>query len=156
MHDFFEFFRQVLILLVIISVYWPLTIPLAALAYKVRLGAHPVPLGFFSYWLRAAVASGGMAVIALSLTGFDALMTTVDVPAGLTHVVVFLAFIPLGAWWMFTAFALEDFWEGLSTLLLFVFLPGLVLVLLKLLFEVDMPHPLQIREWIAPVPTTTT
>src|SRR3954454_5310794 len=98
MHDFFEFFRQVLILLVIISVYWPLTIPLAALAYKVRLGTLPVPLGFFSFWMRATVASAGMAVLALSLTGFDALLTTIDIPPGLTHVVIFLAFIPLGSW----------------------------------------------------------
>src|SRR5438105_1081780 len=130
MQDFFEFFRQVLIFLVTISLYWPLTIPLAALAYKVRHGATPVPLSIVALWLRSTVAALGMAVIALSLTGFDATLTAAELPPGLVHVVIFVLFVPVGSWWMFTVFALEDFWEGLSALLLFVFLPGIVLVLL--------------------------
>jgi hypothetical protein len=151
MVEFFDFFRQVLILLVIISLYWPLTVPLAAFAYKVRNGAQPIPLGIASYWVRSFFAALGMAVLAVSLMGFDAAMTAIDMPPSLVHLFVFVLFLPLGSWWMFAIFALEDVWEGLSTLLLFVFLPGLVLIVLKLLFHIDAPHYLNIREWIKPV-----
>jgi hypothetical protein len=152
MQEFFEFFRQVLIFLVTISLYWPLTIPLAALAYKVRHGATPIPLGTVAYWLRSTVAALGMVVIALSLTGFDATLTAADLPPGVVHLVIFALFVPLASWWMYTVFALEDFWEGLSTLLLFVFVPGIVLVLLHLAFDVKAPHFLDIYEWIKPLP----
>jgi hypothetical protein len=152
MPEFFEFFRQVLILLVIISLYWPLNVPLAALACKVRNGANPLPLSLVSFWLRSTFAALGMAVLALSLTGFDAAMVFIDMPPGFVHLVMFALYVPLGSWWMFTIFALEDFWEGLSTLLLFVFLPGFVLVVLKLLFGFEAPHFFDIRDWIKPVP----
>jgi hypothetical protein len=152
MQEFFEFFRQVLILLIIISLYWPLNVPFAALAYKVRLGSLPIPLETASYWLRSLLAAGGMAVLSLSLMGFDAALTAMDLPPGLVHLLMFFLYLPLGSWWMFKVFALEDFWEGLSTLLLYVFLPGFVLVMLKLLFGFEPPHYLDIRAWIVAVP----
>ena len=152
MQDFFEFFRQVLILLIIISLYWPLNVPFAALAYKVRIGSEPIPLETASYWMRSFAAASGMAVLSLSLMGFDAALTAIDLPPGLVHVLMFFLYLPLGSWWMFTIFALEDFWEGLSTLLLYVFLPGLVLVVLKLVLGFELPHYLDIRSWIVPVP----
>jgi len=49
-------------------------------------------------------------------------------------------------------FLLEDAWEGLSTLLLFVFMPGLVLVLIRLVFGAYPPHVVDIESWIHPVP----
>jgi hypothetical protein len=146
--EFFQFFRQVLILLIVISLYWPLNVPFAALAYKIRNGPGPIPIETMSLWWRATIAGLGMAVLSLSLMGFDGFLTTAGIPAGLVHALMFMCFIPLGAWWMFTAFALEDSWEGLSALLIFVFLPGLFLVLLKLIFGLDPPHFIDVRGWI--------
>jgi hypothetical protein len=155
MREFLEFFRQVLILVVIISLYWPINVPAAALAYKVRNGSKPIPLGTVPFWVRSCFAAVGMAVLALSLMGFDKALTSVGLPPGLVHAFMCVCYLPLGSWWMFTIFALEDLWEGLSTLLLFVFMPGLVLVLLKLLFSFDAPYFLDIRTWwIVEVPTT--
>src|SRR4051794_34903711 len=102
--EFFEFFRQVLILLIIISLYWPLNVPLAALAFKVRLGTSPIPLEPLALWLRSALAGLGMAVLSVSLMGFDKVLTHAGLPAGPVHLVMFLVFIPLGAWWMYKAF----------------------------------------------------
>jgi hypothetical protein len=155
MQEFFEFFRQVLILLIIISLYFPINVPLAALAYKVRNGAQPIPLGIVSFWVRSLAAAMGMVILSLSLLGVDAVLTTGGLPAGPVHLVMFMMYLPLGSWWMFTVFALEDAWEGLSTLLLYVFLPGFFLVLLKLVFDFEPPHYLKIREWIVQVPAGT-
>jgi hypothetical protein len=154
MREFFEFFRQVLILVVIISLYWPFNVPLAALAYKVRNGAKPIPLATVPFWGRSLFAAVGMAVLSLSLMGFDKALTSAGIPVGMVHLLMCLFFLPLGSWWMFTVFALEDVWEGLSTLLLYVFLPGIVLVLLKLLFKFELPYFLDVRTWwIVEVPS---
>jgi hypothetical protein len=84
--------------------------------------------------------------------GFDAALTYADLPAGPVHLLIFLVYIPLGAGWMFNIFALADGWEGLSTLLLFVFIPGLVLVVLKLLFDFELPTMIDMKSWFAEVP----
>lgn len=152
MQEFFEFFRQVLILTIIISLYFPLNVPLAALAYKVRNGSQPIALDTVSFWMRSLAAAGGMVVISLSLMGFDAALTSGGLPPGPVHLLMFVLYVPLSSWWMFTVFALEDIWEGLSTLLLYVFLPGFVLVVGKLIFGSWPPHYLDIHAWIVPVP----
>jgi hypothetical protein len=153
MKEFWDFFRQVLILLIIISLYFPINVPLAALAYKVRIGAQPIPLSITAYVLRSTVAALGMGVLSLSLMGFDKVLTEAGLPPGLVHMTMCLCFVPLGAWWMFKAFALEDAWEGLSTLLLFVFLPGIVLVLVKLITGASPPYFIDVEDWITKVPS---
>jgi hypothetical protein len=153
--EFWEFFRQVLILLITISLYFPLNVPLAALACKVRVGSQPVPLPMVSFWLRATLAAAGMAVLSLSLMGLDKFLTVTGLPRGLVHLVMCFFYVPLGAWWMFKVFAQDDMWEGLSTLLLYVFLPGFVLVVARLLTGLEPPHFIDLKEWIAPVPTSS-
>jgi len=150
--EFFAFFRHLLIILIAVSLYWPLNVPLAALAYKVRLGTEPVPLPVVTFWVRSAAAALGMAVLSASLMGSDQFFTHIGFPAGPVHLVMFLVYVPLGALWMYKVFQLEDGWEGLSTLLLFVFMPGLLLVLIRLAFGAYPPHFVDIGSWINPVP----
>lgn len=150
--EFFDFFRQLLILLITISLYFPVSIPIAALAVKVQHGNKPLPLSPLALWLRATLAALGMAVLSISLMGFDKFIADAGLPPGIVHLIAFLAYIPLGAGWMFKAFALEDPWAGLSTLLLYVCMPGLVLVLLKLVFNLELPHVFEIKDWIDPIP----
>jgi hypothetical protein len=152
--DFFEFFRQVLIILITISLYWPLNVPFAALGYKIRNGAAPLPLEPFAFWVRSIFAGLGLAVLSVSLMGFDKAAAVAGMPPGPVHLVVFLGFVPLCSWWMYKIYALDDAWEGLSTLLLCVFVPGLILVLLKLV-GVEPPHFINIQEWIVKVPEQT-
>ena len=155
MKEFWDFFRQVLILLIIISLYFPINVLLAALAYKVRIGAKPVPLSITDFVLRSTVAALGMGVLSLSLMGFDKILTEAGLPPGLVHMTMCLCFVPLKRLgWMFKAFALEDAWEGLSTLLLFIFLPGLVLVLVKLMASATpRPYFIDVEDWITTVPS---
>jgi hypothetical protein len=152
--EFFEFFRQLLILLITVSLYWPLSIPLAALAYKLRLGGKPIPLSTTAYWVRSGFAALGMAVLCVSLMGSDQVCTLIGLPPGPVHVLMFMVYIPLGSLWMFKIFALEDGWEGLSTLLLYACVPGLFLVLLKLV-GLELPHFIDIKSWINPIPVST-
>ena len=92
--------------------------------------------------------------ISVSLMGFDSALTYIEMPSGPVHLMIFLLFLPIGAGWMFTVFALADWWEGLSTLLFFVFIPGFVLVVLKVLFDFEAPHIINVKSWIAEVPST--
>jgi hypothetical protein len=152
--DFWNVIRQVLIFLVTISLYFPLNVPLAALAYRLRLGRKAMPLSRVGLWVRSTLAALGMGVLCISLMGFDRFLVDAELKPGPVHLVMFLAFVPLGTWWMSRIFALNDMVEGLSTLLLYVFIPGLVLVIVKLTTGYDAPTPLvTVKEWIAVVPS---
>ena len=93
--EFFEFFRLSLIILITVSLYWPLTVPLAAAAYKVRIGAQEIPLSIVTFWVRSTVAALGMAVLSVALIGSDQALTWLGLPAGPVH----LAGLPTGADW---------------------------------------------------------
>jgi hypothetical protein len=103
-------------------------------------------------WVRSALATLGMAGLSGSLMGFDQALTMTGLKPGPVHVAMFLAFVPLAAWWMHTIYGLHNKWAGLSILLLFVFVPGLLLVLLKLIFGVEALHWIDVREWINEIP----
>jgi hypothetical protein len=137
--ELFAFFRWVLVITVTTTLFWPLTVPLAALAYKVRLGPAPVPMATSAFWTRSAFAALGMAVLALLLAGLDALLALGGFPPGVVHFALLLLYVPLAAWFLTVLFALEDPLEGLSVLVIWIFLPGLLLGALSLLgFELPL------------------
>ena len=57
--EFFAFFRHLLIILIAFSLYWPLNVPLAALAYKVRLGTEHGEYLHSMYLDNFAATAGG-------------------------------------------------------------------------------------------------
>jgi len=147
--EFYTFVRWVLVIAISTTLFWPLTVPLAALAYKVRLGPAPVPLEPAAYWTRSAFAALGLAFLALVVAGLDNLLWLGDFPAKLVHVVVLLAYIPAAVWFLTVIFALEDLGQGLSVLTIWIFLPGLVLGLMSL---IGITFPLDLAEsWLPPV-----
>src|SRR2546430_11689471 len=108
--EFFAFFRHLLIILIAISLYWPLNVPLAALAYKVRLGAEPVPLPVVTFWVRSTVAALGMAVLSVSLLGSDQFLTSIGLPPGPVDLAMAIVYVPLGGAWLHKAFFLVADW----------------------------------------------
>jgi hypothetical protein len=144
--ELFSFVRWVLVVAITTTLFWPLTVPLAALAYKVRLGPALVPLGTQAYWTRSAFAALGLAVLALLLAGADALLCAGGMPPGVVHVILLLVYLPVATWSLTVMFALDDLGEGLSVLLIWIFLPGLVLGMLNL---IGISFPMALAEsWL--------
>jgi hypothetical protein len=145
--ELFAFFRWVLVIIVTTTLFWPLTVPLAALAYKVRLGPQPVPMDTTAYWTRSAFAALGLAIMAVVLTGLDFLLIAGGgMPAGVVHFALLLLYAPLAVWFLTVMFALEDLLQGLSVFMIWVFLPGLVLGALSL---IGFGLPLELAEsWL--------
>jgi hypothetical protein len=145
--EFFDLFRWGLVLLISVTVVFPLTVPLAALAYKVRLGPAPVPMEPAAFWGRAALAALSLAGMSLAAVALDLLLVAADMPAGVVHLSLLMLYIPAAVWVLFRVFALEDGLEALSLLLIYVLLPGLPLLLLYALFNVNL---LAADGWLAP------
>jgi hypothetical protein len=145
--ELFAFFRWVLVITISTTLFWPLTVPLAALAYKVRLGPAPVPMPTSAFWTRSAFAALGLALMALVLAGFDYLGAASGFPPGVVHFALLLLYAPVAVWFLTVMFALEDPLEGLSVLMIWIFLPGLVLGALNLLFGFGLPLALA-ESWL--------
>jgi hypothetical protein len=146
--EVFLFFRWVLVTIVTVTLFWPVNVPLAALAYKVRNGPKPIPLETQAFWVRSTFAALGLCLLALFLVGVDAGLVAAGVPAGIVHLILFMLYLPAAVWFVFWIFALDDGLEALSLLVIYVFLPGLVLGALYLLF--DFRAPLALAEsWLA-------
>ena len=85
------FFAWALTLIGLVTCPWPLTVPLAALAYKVRLGNRPVPMETSELWLRSAFAALGLALIAAAFAGIQWFLGGfLQIPRGPVAVVIFL------------------------------------------------------------------
>jgi hypothetical protein len=127
----YDVFTLALRLIVVTTLFWPLTIPLAALAYKVRLGQQPIPMEPGPFWIRSTFASLGLAVLSGVMVGlYFLLVRLMELPAGPVEVVLLLAYIPAAVWYLFWMFALDDMIEALGIFLIYVLLPGLPLLLL--------------------------
>ncbi len=147
--EIFNFFRWVLVITITTTLFWPLTVPLAALAYKVRNGPAPVPLETGPFWTRCTFAALGLALMALVLVGLDRLFAVgMEFPPGMIHIALFMAYVPLATWFLTWIFALEDLGQGFSLLMIYIFLPGLLLGALNLL---GFTLPLSVAEgWLPP------
>jgi hypothetical protein len=113
-----------------VTLLWPLNVPLAALAYKVRNG--PGPLGLEEgFWWRSTFAALGLAGMTLVLLGLAYLLVgAAKMPPGVIHLVLLLSYIAAAGWYLFWIFALEDIGQGLSVFLIYVLLAGLPLLVL--------------------------
>jgi hypothetical protein len=119
----------------VVTLIWPLNIPLLALAYKVRLGYRPVPLNKTAFWWRSVFGSLGLAGMTLVLMGLlYALVEGADFTPQQVQLVLLMAYLPAATWYLFWMYALEDMMEGLSVLLLYILLWGLPILLVGWLF----------------------
>ena len=127
----FLFVSWCLGVIAVVTLAWPLNIPLVALAYKVRLGYRPIPLERSAFWWRSTFASLGLAGITLVLLGLVyALVAGAELRPDQVELVLLLAYLPAAVWFLFWIYAMEDMLEALGVFLLYVFLPGLPLLLI--------------------------
>ena len=130
--EFYYFLRGTLAWTATVALIWPFNIPLAALAYKIRLGANKVPFKPREYWVRSGIAAGVVAIITLVALAIDYILTDgTDYPAGPIHLVVFMAYVPAAMYALFHYFALEDLMQALSVFVIYIYLPVLVLYVLN-------------------------
>ena len=127
----FIFVSWCLLTIGVVTLIWPLNIPLLALAYKVRLGYRPVPLARAAFWWRSTFGSLGLAGMTLVLMGLlYALVDGADFKPEQVELVLLMAYLPAAVWYLFWMFAMEDMLESLSVFLLYVLLSGLPLLLI--------------------------
>src|ERR1700722_15038706 len=125
--DLFEFCRSNLAWMTTVAVLWPLNIPMAALAYKIRQGHRPIAMESNEFWWRCVFASLILGFMTVGFIWLDYWMTDADFPAGPVHMVVLLGYIASACWLYFVFFALEDFFQALSMVLIYLYLPVIVL-----------------------------
>ncbi len=130
----------------------PVTMPLALFAYRIWHGRRPIDdemqdeLWRRAFWGTLAAAATGWAFLLLDYV----LATWAELPAGLVHLVLYVSLASMLAWVLMLYFALEDFFEGLSLLLLYVYLPVFVLWLPnRLIFGKDNPYLNWFYGWLA-------
>ena len=151
--EFYYFLRGTLAWTATVAILWPFNIPLAALAYKIRLGANKNPLKTKEYWVRSGAASFAVACITVMALALDFFLADgTDFPAGPIHLVVFMAYVPAAMWAIFVLFALEDLMQALSVFVIYIYLPVLVLFLLNAIIGFWQPLVDIVGGWLK-VPT---
>ena len=131
--DIYGVSSLILAIIATIALAWPVNILLAALAYKVRLGNAPMPLEPTSFWLRSTFVGLGLAVSMGATLGVDYFLAGLTDNPGLIHLVLLVAYLPVGVWLVFWMYELEDMMQGLSVFTLFLLMPGIPLLLLAVL-----------------------
>jgi hypothetical protein len=135
--DLFGLVAWILVVLVVVTLIWPLNVPLLALACKVRQGTQPLGYEPREFWLRCTFGALGLSVMTLLLLGLTyGLIVEAELKpaAGVVHLVLLLIYVVVAMAYLFWMLALEDMLQALSVFLLYVFLPGVPLFLLGWLF----------------------
>lgn len=118
------------ICVILVTGAFPINVPVMALAYKVRHGHPPIPLETKELWLRSAIAALGLFMLGVVLAGLNYLVIGVlQVPEMAAQLGLLLFFFPGAAYFLFWAFADEEPLQGLSLLVIYIFLPGIPLIL---------------------------
>jgi hypothetical protein len=130
--DIFQFFWGALAWTVTVAVLWPLNIPMAALSFRIWRETKESDIEGSELWIRAALASGAVMIICLVFVAVDYVLADLaEFPPGIIHLVIFVGFLALACWVMAYIFSLEDFFQGLSLVIIYLFLPVIALFLLN-------------------------
>ena len=132
--DLFDVFRSSFVWMVTVAVPWPINIPMAGLAYKIRQGNKPIDMESDEFWWRCTGGTFILSLITLAFIYLDTVLTgDADLPPGPVHMVVFLGYLAAASWLYFIFFALEDFFQALGMVLIYLYIPMTVLYLFNLL-----------------------
>ena len=129
--DLFAFVSWFVAVVCLVTLAWPLNVPLMAFAYKVRLGTRPLDVEWPELWTRAALASVGPAAMSLVLLALAyVLVKLAGLPQGATVLVLFLLYLPAAVGYVTWCWGYDEFVDGLGLFLIYVLLPGLPLLLI--------------------------
>jgi hypothetical protein len=127
--DLFGFVSWVIVLCVAATLFWPVNIPLVALAYKIRQGSQPLSIEPKELWVRSTFAALALAVLSAVLIGLlYTLIGSVGFPPGVVQFTLLIAYLAAAVGLLFWLLALEDLLQATSILLLYVVLPAIPLL----------------------------
>jgi len=127
--DIYQFFHGALAWTVTLAVMLPLSVPMAALAFRVWRGTTEVEdIEGSDLWTRSFLAAAGVAVVGVGFVLLDYLLAgAAEIAPGPVHLVVFMGYMSVAIWILFYVFSLEDFFQGMSLAIIFFALPFVVL-----------------------------
>ena len=128
--EIYLFFWKTLVWSITIAGFPPLTIPWGVFAYKIwHGGSKPIDEELSEeLWSRSWRASLTMFGAAALFMGLDyATVDWLEMPAGAVHIVYFFSFLSLISWFLMFFFSMEDFFQGLSLAVLYLYIPAAVL-----------------------------
>lgn len=114
---------------VAIAALWPVNVPLAWASYRLWHGPKPIDEEMQEeLWRRAAYGSLAICGAGWAFLLADYVLANwASLPAGLVHLVILISLLALATWLVMLFFAMEDFFEALSFLLIYLYLPVFVL-----------------------------
>jgi len=135
--ELYKFFWGALAWIATVVVLWPINVPLLALAYKIQNGPKPLAIGRVELWYRSLVGAGLLALMTVGFIFLDyVFIDLTDFPPGPIHLVIFMAYIPAGAYVLLVSFAFAELLEGLGVLVIYIVLPVLVLFLINAISDI--------------------
>ena len=127
--DLYRFVSWCLTIAAIVTLAWPINIPLLALAYKVRQGRQPIDMEAGEFWWRCSFGALGLAGISLVLLGLNySLVRLIELPAGPVQLTLLLAYLPAAIGFVLWMMGLDDVLQAMSIFFLYVLLPGVPLL----------------------------
>jgi hypothetical protein len=127
----YVFVRALLAWSISVAVLWPVMFPWSRFAYRIWHGTKPIDEELEDeLWWRAGYSSSLMFVVAFVMLLLN--YATVDqfgVPSGPVHIVYYLVFLTLAAFIMHYCYYMEDFFQGLSLAVIYLYIPVALLFL---------------------------
>jgi hypothetical protein len=139
----YTFAHQLLAWSVTVAVLGFVTFPWLIVAYKIWHGNKPIDEDLKDELLTRSWFAGwalGAAAIVFVLLDYLCASETLQLPEGPVHVVFFISYLALAGWWLMYFFSMEDFFQGLSLAVIYLYIPTAVLYGFSLLFN----NPLQV------------
>ncbi|MSU77298.1 MAG: hypothetical protein EXS16_04285 [Gemmataceae bacterium] len=130
--EIYSFVWNMLAWSVTVAVLGLVTFPWAMLTYKIwhgnkeideELGEELFTRSFYYGWALAFAAVGFTLCDNATITWFE-------LPEGPIHIVYYVCFVSLTAWWSMYFFSLEDFLQGIVFAVIYLYLPAAILFVL--------------------------
>jgi len=128
--DLFGFVSWALVLILAVTLFWPINILFLALAYKVRQGSQPLTIEMKELWVRVTFASLALAILSAVTVGLlYTIIQSAGFPPGPAQFTVLIIYLAAGVGLLFWILALEDLLQAASVFLIYVLIPALPLLL---------------------------
>lgn len=148
--EIYLFTYQILAWSITVALLQPVMIPWAWVTHKIWQGTTPLDEELSDeLWIRATLASLTLSVVAVVFVLADwATINWIELKpnAGAIHVVYYVGFLTFTAWLAMYFFSMEDYFGGLSFVVLYFYIPTAILFVLSLLF--DNPLQVYILKWL--------
>ena len=132
--DIFQFVWSTLAWTVTVAALWPLNVPMAALSFRIWRETKESDIEGTELWFRAFLASTSLAILTILFVAIDwAIADVAEFPAGPVHLAVLLGLLAAASGIVVYIFSLEDFFQGVSLVIIYLYLPVIALWLLNAL-----------------------